>query len=326
MTESEREEERFDARPAQGWTWRRTGTLAAQLALTAMVTIFVFRALGGTLEDALALDRAFLAPRPGPLALATLLLLAGYGGAARLWGHMVGELGGRDPGTRLSVQMLLAANLGRYVPGKIWQLAGLAVLARRRQMSAAVATGAALLVQGFALAATAVWGLPAFLGESAGPGSRAAMWTLAILLVLVAAASVPSVTAGATRLLFRVARRDPGDAPRPGIGFGPRWLLLHLALWGVYGGAFLLLLVGLGFDLPPLEAVSAFSAAYLLGNLFVPAPAGVGIREVALAGLLLDPLGGAAMPVAILTRVWMTAVEVIPAMIFAWLELRGKTT
>jgi uncharacterized membrane protein YbhN (UPF0104 family) len=301
-------------------------TLAVQLIVTGVVTVFVYRALGGTLDDALSLDRAFLAPRAAPLLLATLVLLAGYAWAARLWGVMVGELGGRDPGARLSVQMLLAANLGRYVPGKIWQLAGLAVLARRRGMSAAVATGSALLVQGFALAATAVWGLPALLEGSAMPGSRAAFWTLAILLVLVGLASIPAVTAAAARSLFRIARRDPGAAPRPGADFGPRWLLLHLALWAVYGTSFLLLVRGLGFELPALEAMSAFAAAYLLGNLFVPAPAGVGIREVALAGLLLEPLGDAAMAVAILARLWMTAAEVIPAGVFAWLELRGNPT
>jgi glycosyltransferase 2 family protein len=305
---------------------RRILTLAAQLLLTGVVTVFVYRALGGTLEDALALDRAFLAPRAALLLLATLVLLAGYAWAARLWGVMVGELGGQDPGPRLSIQMLLAANLGRYVPGKIWQLAGLAMLARRRDMSAAVATGAALLVQGFALAATAVWGVPAFLEESEMPGSQAAFWTLAILLALVGLASIPALTAAATRALFRVARRDPAEAPRPGAGFGPRWLLLHLALWGVYGASFLLLVRGLGFELPALEAMSAFAAAYLLGNLFVPAPAGVGIREVALAGLLLESLGDAAMAVAILARLWMTAFEVIPAAVFAWLELRGNPT
>jgi glycosyltransferase 2 family protein len=296
--------------------------LALQLLLTALVTVFVFRALGGTLDDALALDRAFVRPRSWLLAVATLVLFAGYAMAARLWGWLAAELGGTDPGAWASVQMILTANLGRYVPGKIWQLAGLAVLARRRGMSASGATTAALLVQGFALAATAVWGLPAFLGEGEVPGTRAALWTVGVLLGLVVLASVPVVTAGGARLLFRLSRRAPDAAPRPGPGFGPRWLALHLVLWGVYGGAFLLFLQGLGFAVPAATALPAFSAAYLLGNLFVPAPAGVGIREVALAGFLIDELGSAAMAVAILARLWMTAIEVLPAAFLAWNEFR----
>jgi glycosyltransferase 2 family protein len=304
---------------------RRAAGILLQLALTAGVTVLVFRALGGTLEDALALDRAVASPRPWPLAAATLVLFGGYALAARLWGWMVGNLGDRDPGARLSLQLLLAANLGRYVPGKIWQLAGLAVLVRRRGMSAAVATAASLLVQGFALAATLAWGLPSLLSHQAVAGTAALRWTLGIVATLVVLASIPAVSGAGTRLLFRLGRRDPDEAPRPGPGFGPRWLGLSLLNWGVYGVAFVLFLQGLGFTVPPLEAVSAFAAAYLVGNLFVAAPAGVGIREVALAGLLLPELGDAAMAVAILARLWMTAVEVIPAAVFAWIELRGTT-
>jgi glycosyltransferase 2 family protein len=315
------EERRLPLDPGSGG--KRAIHVIVQIVLTGVVTVFVFRALGGTLEDALALDRALADPRPLPLLLATVVLFGGYAWAARLWGLMVGELGGRDPGPRLSVQLLLAANLGRYIPGKIWQLAGLAVLARRRGMSPAGATAAALLVQGFALAATATWGVPAFLAEGGVPGSGAARWALGILLVLVLLTSIPPVTHAATRLLFRLSRRDPEDAPRPGVGFGPRWLALNVLLWGVYGVAFHLFVSGLGFQIHPFESVTAFAAAYLVGNLFVPAPAGVGIREVALAGLLLDQLGPAAMAVAILARVWMTVVEVGPAAFFAWIEIRG---
>jgi uncharacterized membrane protein YbhN (UPF0104 family) len=297
-------------------------TLLLQLLLTAGVTVLVFRALGGTLEDALALDRGIPSPRFLPLLLATGLLFGAYALAARLWGRMVGELGDRDPGAALSVRLILAANLGRYIPGKIWQLAGLAVLARRRGLSMGVATASALLVQGFALAATAAWGLPALLSGDSVAGARAGLWTLGILGALVVLASIPPVTGAGTRLLFRMARRPPSEAPTPGPGFGARWMALHLVLWGLYGASFLLFAQGLGFSLPALEAVSAFSAAYLLGNLFVAAPAGVGIREVALAGLLLPELGEAAMAVAILARLWMTAVEVLPAALFAWLEVR----
>jgi len=326
---------------------RRAVGILLQLLLTGAVTVLVFRALGGTLEDAMALDRAFASPTVLPLVLASLVLFGGYALAARLWGWMVADLGDPDPGARVSVQLLLAANLGRYIPGKIWQLAGLAVLARRRGISATGATAASLLVQGFALAATAVWGIPAFLagreglapgggggvgtgagtglGAGAGASATAGAWTLGILLLLVAISSIPAISGAGTRLLFRIARRNPDEAPRPGPGFGPRWLLLSLVVWGVYGAAFLLFLHGLGFQVPPLEGVSAFAAAYLVGNLFIAAPAGVGIREVALAGLLLPQLGAAAMAVAILARLWMTALEVIPAGIFAWLELRGAT-
>jgi uncharacterized membrane protein YbhN (UPF0104 family) len=316
------------------------------LVLTVGLVVVAYRALGGRLEDVLELDRGFADPQTGPLALASALLLIAYGLAARMWGWMLRDVGGTDPGTRASIQLLLAANLGRYVPGKIWQLAGLAVLARRRGLPAVAAAGSSLLVQGFTLVATLVWALPilpfgigdalrgvtdvpgAAGGGAAGAGAAGGATSALVPLmgVLVGGlilASLPPVTHRGIRLLYRLGRQPVAEAPTPGWSFGTRWLGKNLVLWGIYGLAFALFVHGLGFAVAILPTMAAFAASYLLGNLVVAAPAGLGVREVALASLLLPALGAAAMPVAILARLWMTVLEVVPAVVFAWLELRG---
>jgi len=301
------------------------GQRLLQLALVLGIAGLVYKALGGRIDDVIALDRGLADPHLGWLALSSFLLLLAYALAARMWGWMMGEIGATDPGARLSIQILMAANLGRYVPGKIWQLAGLAVLAQRRGIPPLAAAGSSLVVQGFTLAATLVWSLPILLsGSSMEPGTRGLVMG-GMLMAGVVLASIPKVTHAGIRLLYHLGRQPMETAPIPSWSFGTRWLLMNLLLWGVYGIAFLVFVRGLGFEVDAPQTLVAFTASYLIGNLLVVAPAGIGIREVALAGFLLPQLESAAMPVAILARLWMTLLEVGPAAAFAWLELRGKT-
>lgn len=302
----------------------RAARVAVQLALTVGVTALIVDRIGVTLEDVLALDRALPAPSVVALSSSLVLLVAGFLLAARLWGWMVRELGGPDPGAWASARIVLTANLGRYLPGKIWQIAGLALLSRRAAIPATTGTTAGLLVQGFTLAAAAAWGVPVLLQPGQNGAGRVGVWVVAILAGLVVLSSVPAVTRGAIRVLFRVARQDPDAAPCPGPGFGPRWTAWHLVVWGIYGAAFMAFVRALGFD-ASWEVVPAFAGAYLLGYLAVFAPAGLGVREGFLIAFLQPVLGGAAVGVAVLARLWMTVGELVPAGILAGWELLRPT-
>jgi glycosyltransferase 2 family protein len=318
--------------------WAR---VTLQLGLTLGITLLLVDRLGVSARDVLSLDRALPDPRGVPLSLSIPLLLGVFFLAARFWGLMVAELGGPDPGGVGSFRIVMVANLGRYLPGKLWPLAGLALLSRREGIPASTGTTAGLLIQGFSLAGAAVVALPILwmgMGQGMGPpgGEAGASQGLTVadpgagvlglvaagvLLLLVLLASIPAITGSGLRVLFRLARRDPDEAPRPGASFGPRWLVLNVLLWVGYGLAFALFLHGLGFDVPLRVSVPAFTAAYLLGYVALFAPAGIGIREGVLIAFLQPSLGGAAAAVAVLARVWMTVVELIPAGILAAREL-----
>jgi glycosyltransferase 2 family protein len=317
--------------------WAR---VTLQLGLTVGITLLLVDRLGVSARDVLSLDRGLPDPRGVPLTVSVPLLLGAFFLAARFWGLMVAELGGPDPGGGGSFRIVMVANLGRYLPGKLWPLAGLALLSRREGIPASTGTTAGLLVQGFSLAGAAVVALPVLwmgMGQGVGPPGAegapgglpaslpgagvAGLVAVGVLLLLVLLASIPAVTGTSLRILFRLARRDPAEAPRPGASFGPRWLVLNVLLWAGYGLAFALFLYGLGFDVPIQVSVPAFTTAYLLGYVALFAPAGIGIREGVLIALLQPSLGGAAAAVAVLARVWMTVVELIPAGILAAREL-----
>lgn len=287
------------------------------------MTWFILDRVGLSMEALAALDPAWWRPDPWILALSCLLLLGGYAFSATVWGLMVREMGGPRLRATEAVRLFMIANLGRYVPGKVWQIAGLAALARARGVPAATATGAAVLGQGLALVAASAVGLGAVL---AGPPDLAtwAPWAAGAAAVAVGVGLVPPVFRFISGLWFRLARQEEPE----GLGsvHAVRWLGLYVVNWAVYALAFSVLARSVGVDAPLVPLGSAFAAAYVLGYLMIFAPAGVGVREGFLVALLTPWMGAApAGALAVLARIWTTVVEVLPAGLFWGRHLSGST-
>lgn len=300
---------------------RRTGLRILQWVVTVVVTVFIFQRLGVGIEGLRGLDPAVLRPDPLPFVGASLVLGLGYLGSALLWGRMVEELGGPSLGAFTSLRIYMVSNLGRYVPGKLWQIAGVAILARRVGVSPAISAGAAILGQGVALAGASVVGALAFAGAQ-GRVRWVGLALLAGVLLFLVVTGVPALFRRIVALAYRLVR----EAPPPGLDsrrtFGIRWLGLYAVNWAVYALAFWGLARSLRLDIHPLEAAPAFAAAYVLGYAALFAPAGVGIREGFLVAFLQPVVGTGALVLALVARVWTTLVEVVPA---AALALAGPS-
>lgn len=250
-----------------------------------------------------------------------LLLLAGYFGTGLLWGHIVRGLGGPTLPGATSVRLFMVANLGRYVPGKVWQIAGLVALSRQRGIPASTATAAAVLGQGIGLASATLIGLTSLWTVTQGAAWR---WLVpTVLLGGVALGLAPPIFHRVVGLWFRLARSTPPEdlVPRR----AATWFLLGLANWATYALAFWVLVASLGFDVAVLPTASAFAAAYVLGYVMLFAPAGLGVREGFLVALMAPQLGaGPAGAVAVIARLWTTVIEVVPAAAF-WTEHLTRT-
>lgn len=296
----------------RGWAIR-----LLQFVLTVVVTWFIVDRVGVTAADVAALDERWLHPDWGLLALASLLLLVGFLVSALLWGRMVRELGGPELPPLESASIYFTSNLGRYVPGKVWQLAGVAYLSRQAGVPAPLATGSAVLVQATSLAGATVVGAWALVGRPGVAGGWG-LWAAAAILLTVAVATAPPVFRRVVDLWFRIAGdRVPAEFA-PGPGFGPRWVLLFCGNWLVYSGAFWLLVRSFGVEGAFLGLGPAFAAAYVLGYVMIFAPAGIGVREGFLIAFIQPVTGaGPATATAILARFWMTALELFPALGFA---------
>ncbi len=309
-----------------------------QLAATVLVTVFILRAVEVDVAALADFDLELWAWRPLPILGSVLLLATAYVASSLLWRRMVVEMGGPALPREEAVRVFLVANLGRYVPGKALQIAGLAVLAARRGVPVGIATGAAALGQAFSLAGATLLGLGALFG--ARDEYRSVGWIgVGVIAVLVLLTSIPGPSARIQRLWLRIASRRAGGGggaasrggdPSPGdgvaataptvpvrvgeAGFGLRWTALYLLIWAGQGAAFWLLFLGVEEWATFLDVAPLFAAAYVLGYLALFAPAGGGVREGALVAFLLPVTGGAgsALALALLARIWTTAVEVVP--------------
>ena len=287
------------------------------------MTWFIVDRVGLGLEELRGLDRSTWMPGPALFSLACALLLAGYFMSAALWGKIVGELGGPPLPVRDAIRIFMIANLGRYVPGKIWQIAGLAALAKNKGVAPATSAGAAVLGQGIAVVGAAAVGVVALLAgpEAYRPWGVAGLVGVAVAAGLLAA---PRVSDAVVRAWFRLARSEA----RPDLeGVHPlRWLALYALNWALYAASFWVLVLSLGFgERAPVPVASAFAAAYVLGYAMIFAPAGLGPREGFLIVFLTPHIGAAPSGVvAIVARVWTTLVEVVPAAVFWFAHVAGR--
>lgn len=296
-----------------------------QLVLTVAVTVFLFRALRISWADLATLDLSRWLPRPLPFTIASVLVLTVSLYLVGLWAGMAQRLGaGRLP-LAAAVRVLFIANLGKYIPGKVWQVAGLGYLAAREGLLPGRALFAAVLNQAFWLCAGVTLGSLYLTSGTTLPRGAwlAALGAVVVILGLIGSRRVHD------RLLGWLARRghaDPGwTLPLPR-GFVLGWFALHVAAWVGYGLAFCLLWLSFR-PLPPgtqvLMVVSAFPAAYVLGYVAFFAPAGVGVREGALVALTAPLLGPAdATALAVIARVWLTVLELLP---LAWVAITPWT-
>lgn len=300
------------------------GRLLVHLLLTALVTWFILRAVGFNLEELASYDLASLDVRWWLVVLSIPALLGAFLFLASLWGLMVREMGGTEVPLVPALRVFFTANLGRYLPGKLWQIAGLAYLARGEGVPAGTATGAAVLGQAFSLAGATLLGAGVFLGVGEG-SSALGVGAMALLLVLLVGVMSPGILRRALVLWFRLARQEVPSGVGIDGSFGVRWTGLYALGWAFQGLSFWVLALGLGFPLSPLEAAPAYAAAYVAGYLVLFAPAGVGVREGMLVAFLGPPLGAGAAVLALLARLWSTMVEMIPAVTLGMGYLRSSS-
>jgi uncharacterized membrane protein YbhN (UPF0104 family) len=238
-------------------------------------------------------------------------LLAGVlapGPAMLAWRTLLADLGSPLP-LPAATQVMFIGQLGKYVPGGVWQVVATVELGRdhaaprKRTFTATVVAMAITLASALALTALA---LPFTSAEAA----RDYWWVLA-LVPLALICLHPRVLTWALNLALRLARKEPLErAVRlPAICRALGWTVLGWLLLGVQTWLLVADIHGGGFaDFLP--ATAAFILAWSVGFLTIFAPGGLGTRELAmtaaLAPLMSQPQ---ALVVAVVARLISTVAD-----------------
>lgn len=251
--------------------------------------------------------------RPVPLALSVAALSGILAWGVWVWQQVLRGFGITTSFIGLC-RVWFLSNLAKYVPGKIWQFVGVSQLGASSGLPAATAVTSLVVHMAFTLLAAGIVTLlflPAALLPV--PGGASARWLAPLLLL----AAHPRLLRATLSVVERVSRRPL--APWQGTwARGVGLVGLNAVSWVLYGAA-LRVFVG---ALVPLDGggAAAFAAinalAFIAGYLVVFAPAGIGAKELALAGLLSTLMpGSVAAAVALAVRLWTVAAEVIPAVL-----------
>jgi uncharacterized membrane protein YbhN (UPF0104 family) len=290
--------------------------VAVATAIAVVVVRFVLQQW-----DAIRVSAGALRPSWPGITIASACVFAGYAVLIASWQLLLRIWGSPLPRTD-AARIWFVSSLGKYVPGKVWSIAAMAVLAKEAGASPVAATGSAIIMQlvnlaaGFAVVALAGAGdlLAAY------PLIRAGAW-LTVALTLVGLLFGPALLSWALRAASRLLRQ-----PAPRIPTITRTSLLllfgaNVLAWVAYGvgfGIFWRALLGHGGGIS-LAALAVYTASYLLGFLALVVPGGLGVRETALTGLLISlslatPADAALLAAA--SRIWLTVLEILPGLAF----------
>jgi hypothetical protein len=245
---------------------------------------------------------------PGWIAASAGMVLLTYAMQVESWRRILAGWGERLA-FRPAARTWSLANLGRYVPGKVWSVAGLMVLAQRAGVQAGPAAASAFVIQAVTLG-SGVAVVAAAAPHSAPPLRLALAGLVAVGTIAVLVWRPTALWLG--RLVNAATPLEPLTLSAVLAG-----AVLTVLSWCTYGAALWMLSRGLVHDaaLPLATAIGAFTLGYILGLLALFAPGGVGVRELVLIGLLAPSLGsGGAVAVSVASRVLLTLMEAAAAL------------
>jgi uncharacterized membrane protein YbhN (UPF0104 family) len=246
----------------------------------------------------------------GIFAAAVVASTAAVSAYGFVWLFLLRRLG--TPAPLSWITIFFKSQLGKYLPGSVWQYAGRVGLAHNRGVpiqrgvvsvvaeigySAIAAAAAASLILGWVAAAGA------FLGVAA---------LLALGFALRGRLAGLSVRARPGPARGRLDRQSVLAALRA----APAAVGLYLVVWGIYGVAFWTTGRAL-FAIPASDIpryIGVFALAWLAGVVAFFAPGGIGVREAVIAALLTSGLGPAdAIVLAATSRIVLSAIDIAAA-------------
>jgi len=204
------------------------------------------------------------------------------------------------------------ANMGRYVPGKIWSVLGLVYLSKNIAVPQASAILCSMISQITCVLAGFIFSGILLIGFSA-LGHAINLWWMIIPLALSLVFLHPYVYSKILKLIAKFTKGDNVEVEFPFWGI-VKSTLMYMLVWFFHGISFSFLVLSLGdFSLKWLVySLGIMPAAYLVGYLMLLSPGGWGIREGAMVLFLKEFMPQyLAITASVLSRLLFTVFEVV---------------
>lgn len=249
---------------------------------------------------------------PGVIALAAILGLVGTVLIGQVWFALVRGLGVAAPPVE-AASVFFVSQLGKYLPGSVWPVVAQMEFGRRWGTPRRTMLTANILMLSLITTTGLVVGA-VLLPWSSSDGLARYWWTLLLLVPLLVCLHPRTIPAVLDRVLSLVGR-EPLDA-RVGWRSMLVAVLWSFGVWVVMGLHLLVMTKALGATggTAVAAAVGGMGLAWAAGLLFIPAPAGAGIRDAVLVATFAPQIGSApALAVALASRVLLLLADVVLA-------------
>lgn len=217
-----------------------------------------------------------------------------------------------------------AGELGKYLPGGIWPVVGRGELAHRGGVDRPTAYATTLLSSGLmcmggAITCALCW--PFIPHDGRAPGLE----LLVLAIIPVGLVIVHPAVFGPILGLARRISKGRIDLAAPTWGSMIRLVLVSVPTWLLIGASSAMVTAALGYEQQPARIAFAAVAAWIVGFLAIPVPAGAGVREVVfvlVCGLAVGP----ATAVAAVTRLIFVAIDAVGGIgALLWLRATGRS-
>jgi hypothetical protein len=289
----------------------RSGLLRSALPRLVAVAVLV----GGAaliFRDRHHLQQAVSTIGAGGALLALVCALFGTVCIEQVWACLLAGLGAEVP-ARESARVFLVSQLGKYLPGSVWPVLAQMEFGRRRRIPRGTMLAANMLML-TVVTATGLLAAAVLLPWSSAASLRDYWWTLILIPPLLGLLHPRAIPAVIDRLL-RLLRRPPLNVsvlPAP----MARAIAWGFATWLLLGTHLLIMARALGGHGASVVAASigGMALAFAAGLIFIPAPAGAGVREAVIVATLADLIGSSgALAVALASRVLLVLADVLLA-------------
>jgi glycosyltransferase 2 family protein len=288
--------------------------LAAQWILAAVIVWYAVSSLHGQWAGA-AERMQSLHPDWRWIGAATGIVLLTYLLLIETWRRII-IASGEKLAFREAARIWFVSNLGKYVPGKIWSIAAMTIMARESRVSPLTAAGSSVLMQLVTIAA----GIGVVLVTGAQAVDHPGLALGAAAAILIGLAATPSLLPLAGRVVSSLTGRN---IVLPRMSASIVWMAVGSSIisWIAYGFAFQFFVRGvLGTAAGAATSyIAVYAASYIIGFLALFAPGGAVVRESAMVtGMLRLALSGKAdaLAIAIASRLWLTVTELLPGLAF----------
>lgn len=254
---------------------------------------------------------------------AVLAVIAALGFQMLAWRALLADLGSPLP-PAAAVRVNFLGQLGKYLPGALWAMAGQVSLAqdyrvpKRRSGAASLVSMAITLVVGLTMAGIVL--------PLASAGALRHYWWVLICIPVLLVGLWPRVTKFGLDLALRVVKRPRLDRPltRGGMGRAVGWTTLAWVCYGLHAWLLVGDIAGKSLHILLLSA-GGYALAWAVGFLLIPFPGGIGPRELALIAVLSPVMSqGPALVVALASRVVMTVGDLLWAGVAVTVGRKGR--